>query len=214
MASKNRGKGINAMVALMAKIIGGGFVAIVLSIVNTPGMLLAKVKDSFGGDVGEIDEAFVTQFACALYHVCISYSYEVFAETGGVFNFAWNVAKQMPDKCSPAAMLAFFQEGFGIHSQTMKNSMTEAVIIKVGKLLLADWLINGEPDEATMKMDVHGYFDVALEDEGIVLDQLSIKTEAKAYVETLSPDELAEFPADLLERIRNWQPQDDSDKAE
>lgn len=185
-------------------LIGGGFVGMILQIVNTPGQLLKMVRDRFKGAVGEIDEAFITQFACALYHVCIAYRFEVFAKSGGIFNFAWNIARQSPDECSPSAMLRIFQDGFGVHSQTMRDAMTEAVIIKIGKCLLTDWMLNGEPDEETMHSDMLGYFDVALEDEGIMLDITSMRTEAKAYVESLSPDQLTDMPDELIERIRNW----------
>lgn len=192
---------------LLAELLGGGFIGMVLHVVNTPGALLKIVQDRFRGETGEIDEAFITQFACALYHVCITYRYEMFTDLGGVFNVAWNIARQNPEDCTPAVMLNRFQEGFSIYSETIKNAMTEAVIIKTGKLLLVDWMISGEPDEETLYADIHGYFDIAMTDEGIVLDKTAMRLEAQAYLGILPADKLAQIPDDLLQRVRNWKPE-------
>lgn len=151
----------------------------------------------------QVDDDYVTRFACAVYYAAISVSDAGLQEAQGVINAGWNFMSQMPDKCSPVAMVKMFQEGFGELSPTMAAAITEDIIIKTAKLLLSDWAENGEPDAETLKYDTHFYFHEMLQLSSNV-DSETMRREGANHILNLPPEALAKFDPAMIQTVRDW----------
>lgn len=152
-----------------------------------------------------IDEDYATRLACAVYYVAISMQYALAVNLGGPINVAWNLMHDDPERCSPASMLKLFMEGFGAISPTMAAAVTEDVIVKTAKLLLWDWMINGEPNEENYGTDTHFYFHEVIQ-LGSPPDTESVLKEGYQHIMSMSPEELADYDPELVQMVREWKP--------
>lgn len=153
-----------------------------------------------------INEDYATRFACALYYIAISMPYAIAIRLGGPINVAWNLMHDDPERCSPAVMLKFFQEGFGAISPTMATAVTETVIVKTAKLLLWDWMTNGEPNEENYGTDSHFYFHEVISLESSPNAE-AVREEGYQHVMNMSPEELADYDPELVQMVREWKPE-------
>lgn len=151
-----------------------------------------------------IDEDYATRFAAALYYSCVTFPYAALIQMGGPINVAWNMMHDMADKCSPAAVLALFKEGFVELSPTMANALTEDILVKTGKLMFWDWLNNSEPkNENDFRRDIHIYFHELVDMEAPHDDEVVLR-EAYTHIMQMTPDELEHFDPELIEIAREW----------
>jgi hypothetical protein len=153
------------------------------------------------GDV--IDDDYRNRFAIALYFSAVNFKFELFAETGGIFNWTWNLLKQRPDMCSLDVMLKNFRDEFNELSPTMAAAVTPEIIQKTALLILNDWVNNGEPDETTLHQDTHFYFDEMIELEG-TLDSDKVRREGADIILAMSDEELANFDPEMIDSVRQW----------
>lgn len=169
--------------------------------------MVEALQKSVGNATNEetqiIDEDYATRMACAVYYVAITLPYAIAVKLGGPINVAWNLMHDDPERCSPASMLKLFMEGFGAISPTMAAAVTEDVIVKTAKLLLWDWMTNGEPNEENYNSNSHFYFHEVVQLESPPNAE-AIREEGYQHVMNMPPEELADYDPELIEMVRQW----------
>lgn len=183
-----------------------------LEVIDT--QLVDIMRKCFPTLADQIDDDYVTAFACALYTSAISFEYGFVMQCGGIMNTAYNELVHSPDECTPTALLAQFREGFSELSPTMAAAVTEDMIIKIAKLLLLDWLQNGEPEsEAAMIYDTHFYFHEVMKMDADV-DSEAVLREGKELIGNMTPEQLSELPDELIAVARDWQPESEDTETD
>lgn len=184
--------------------------AIIMTMLDDLGKnMVEALQKSVGAATNEetqvIDEDYATRMACAVYYVAITLPYAIAVKLGGPINVAWNLMHNEPDRCSPTSMLKLFTEGFGAISPTMATAVTEDVIVKTAKLLLWDWMTNGEPNEENYGTDSHFYFHEVISLESSPNAE-AIREEGYQHIMSMSPEELADYDPELIEMVQQWKP--------
>ena len=176
---------------------------------NLLGKIRRAAPDEFAG---QIDQAYVDRLACAVYYCAISAPYQHMVETAGsVVNFAWNLMLQHPEDCSPELLYKTMQDGFSKISPAMAAACTMEVLQQTALLLLNDWHDHdGSPTDAeTLHFDIHFYFDESLHMLSSPDDE-AIKREGQAYITNMPPEDLADYDPALIEQVRAWKPEGDT----
>ena len=194
-----------AGISIMAKV----FITVMLTDIKKN--LLGKIRGVIP-DGAAIDQAYVDRLACAVYYCAISAPYQHMVETAGsVVNFAWNLMLQHPEDCSPELLYKTMQDGFSKISPAMAAACTMEVLQQTALLLLNDWHDHdGSPTDAeTLHFDIHFYFDESLHMLSSPDDE-AIKREGQAYITNMPPEDLADYDPALIEQVRAWKPEGDT----
>lgn len=180
---------------------------------------MVKALQQAIGDQGmedqPIDEDYVNRLGAALYYVCITVPYQIMRdELGGPINTAWNMLHDASGSATPAAVTELIREGFRELSPTMAAAVTEDIVVKVGKLMLWDWMNGGEPKtEDVFDYDRQFYFHELIRMEASP-DEDAIRNEGYKHLMNMSEDERAGLDPELFEIAQKWAEQEGIDKAE
>lgn len=201
--------GINSiwgMILSIGGLIASAVIGALLHVSQDTEFMLAKMREVSTSAPEDADETYLNAFAVALFQALHKVSYDDAQTVSGFWNVAWNMLVQMPEKVTLAQALADFQRGFGKYAPTAAAQLTEAVILKASRLMLAAFMLHGQPEsEEMIQAMITTLFDAAKDDEGIVYDEVIFRAEAKAWVAQASPEELAEIGDELVATIRTWE---------
>jgi hypothetical protein len=180
------------------------------------GAMLEEVKETLVAEVAalfpdqNVDQEYVDRLACAVYTLMIGVPYLMVQIVGGPIELAHMMLKfNRSDNLSLAALTEKIRHGFADVSPIMSQAITEEIMLLTSQLCLNDWLKHDSfPDEATLKSNMHFYFQAVLE-RNADIDKMAVKLEGQQRVLAMSPEEQAELPPDILQRILAWKPEDE-----